>query len=203
MNKSWLCLFLCACTEFAPPSALSKPQVLAIQADPPVVAPGERATLSALVADSGGVVVPEDLVWHVAQGSAQIEGAQFIAGTSPGTFVVTLEASVSGELLRAEKLVSVDNEPRANPRIFEVTVAGQKITALEARPGDSVDLEAVVSTSSGRINWYSTIGDVETFLGNTTRLELPPEPVTGTVFIVARDEDNGVAWQELAVETID
>lgn len=61
----WTALLAGCTTSFEPASKVTDLRVLAVESSPPEVAPGDTVSLSALIADPSGVVVPPTVVWLV------------------------------------------------------------------------------------------------------------------------------------------
>jgi hypothetical protein len=178
-------LLLAACSDFDPPSALTRPQVLAVRATPAAIAPGERAKLDALVAGPDGVLAPV-LAWRVDAGPAALDGDWLVA-QEPGDVALALDAGG----LAAEKVVAV-GERRDNPELGPVTADGAAIGAeLRVPRGATVALAA----SAPSIRWYATIGAIDLHRLAATELVAPAEPGRGTLVVVARDDRGGVTWQ--------
>jgi hypothetical protein len=185
----WLLpIALCACSDFDPPSALTHPQVIAVRATPSALAPGEHATLDALVAGPDGVLAPT-LAWHLVQApeGTMLDGNVLAAGAE-GEVVVALDA----DALAAEKRIVVGAHAE-NP-IVAVIADGVAVDELRATRGSTIALAAVAPS----VSWYCTLGEITKFRGLETELRLS-EAGEGTLIVVARDGAGGVAWRIVSV----
>jgi hypothetical protein len=212
-----------ACTDFATPNLLENPSIIAVVADPPVVAPGGTATLTAVVADATGIItVPA--TWSlvpaypgVAPLGTITEGAGE-AGlyTAPevvpdrgmsippvDAISVTVETSVGPKT--AIKAMPVLAATTTNPTITRLTVAGTEVdAAIPVAPG-TYQLQIELSpapTEDTRYAWYSPLGEIERYQSNPCDLVVADDATTGPLIVVARDGAGGVAWRavELTVE---
>jgi len=201
---------LTACTDFETPAELSHAQILAVRADPPVVAAGERARLSVLVAGPDGRIEPAAVDWT---GPVEIDGdgAWYRAPGSvdAGGIFDTIEVAVElddGTTLTAVKAIGVGLPVvAANPEILEARVDGAPIVDGEPvilEVGQSVELDLRVSPAPGPdaiFSWYATTGEIDLYRRSPTELAAPDEPATGSLFAVYRDGLGGVAWRELSL----
>jgi hypothetical protein len=202
--------WLTACTDFATPSELSHPQIIAIRATPPLVAAGERAELSVLVAGPNGRIEPRAVTWR---GRIEVVGETvwYTApdDVQPGGIFEELAATVEladGTELAAVKSIGVGLPLAAdNPSITEVRADGQAMAA-----GDAIvlDLERTITldlsvepapTDDAIFSWYSTAGEIDLYRRSPTELAALDEPATGALFVVYRDGFGGIDWRELAL----
>jgi hypothetical protein len=199
--RAILCLALVAgCSDFELPSALSREQILAVRATPPVVPAGGRARLDALIAGPAGVVEGATLAWSLPEGAgasleADGEATWLVAGTEDVR--VDLEATTpAGETLLAEKRVRV-GEAKGNPMLVGLEADGRPMAGELALPaGGTATLAAQLDApEQQRTTWFATVGEIERYLQNPTDLVAPEAPVSGWLLVVARDGDVGVAWQ--------
>src|SRR5512135_2159121 len=58
-------LLLGACADFATPAELTKPTVLAVIADPPLVPPGAESALSVVLVGPDGPMDPDATTWKM------------------------------------------------------------------------------------------------------------------------------------------
>jgi hypothetical protein len=199
-----------ACTDMSTPAELTHPQILAVRADPPVVEPGEQATLSVLVAGPDGLLQPALVHWGA---NVEVDGkgqARFVAPREvpAGGALVRIDAAVElgdGEVLAAAKNVGVGVAlPESNPVITALLADGVAISngAIDLVAGSAVDLEVEISPAPSEAAiyaWYSTVGEIDLYRRSPTVLLAPEEAGSGTLIAVFRD-GLGVTWRVLAVE---
>lgn len=212
---------LVACSDFATPAELTKPTVLAVVADPPLVAPGGETALSIVMAGPDGPMVPDQVSWRLVETLpgvppfGEIEGGAGTAtyrapdplpvlpeGAPPVTSVeATVEAD--GTSVLVVKAVVVADVPARNPAIAVLAVGGEVAgDRVVLGAGQTVDLDAGADPRPGEMAawaWYSTAGAIERYQSNPTQLEVEDD---GWIFVVFRDGMGGVAWRaiEVAVE---
>ncbi len=197
---------LTACSDFDTPAQLPHPQILAVVAEPPIVAAGERAALSVLVAGPDGPMAPA-LTWSapvVVDGDGQ---AWFEApvDAAPGFATVEVTATLAdGTALSAEKAVGVGRVPADNPVIAQIRVDGAPVQDAAVLHRDWVaELSADVSpapTADAMFAWYATVGELSFYRRTPAELETPSEALTGHLFVVYRDGFGGVAWRHVPLE---
>ncbi len=213
-------ILLTGCSEFATPAELSKPQILAIRADPPSIGPGETSELSILVADHDGEIPAPQVTWFStpttpdseALGTVTIEPdgtAIYTAPTelpmTPTIGTVTATVTHDGGEMQALKAILVGAFPLANPIMTGFTADAQDILEegrLSVSPGQTVALEVATEPELGDMAgfaWYSTIGEIERYQSNPVELVAQDEPGEGWLFAVVRDGQVGVVWAAVEV----
>jgi hypothetical protein len=211
-----------ACSDFASPSALPKPTVLAVIADPPLVAPGGTTALTVVVAGPDGVVTPDAITWSLRETFPGVPPFGAVDGDADGAVftapdpvpalpenvppVVSVQATieVDGEVLvPAVKAVVVADAPSANPEITALRVDGEPVDeALTLAAGAAYPLEVALEPAPGEDAtwaWYTTAGEISQFQSNPCELVAAEEPGTGHLFVVARDGRGGTAWRGVSV----
>lgn len=208
-----------ACTDFASPAELTKPTILAVTADPPIVAPGAQAQLAVAVADGEGVIEGLTTRWSLISTYSGVPPMGTIAGNTytapdpvpalppnaPPVDSVRLEVDTGTTTLVAIKVMPVATVAgAANPAIAAVKVgdadglAGPVTVARNA----SVALEVTTEPAAGddaKFAWYSSAGEIEKFQSNPTTLVADDEARDGWLFVVVRDGKGGVAWRGVEV----
>ena len=116
----------------ATPAELSRPQILAIRADPPAIQVGQTSTLSILVADPDGVVANPDVTWALTTVDPDEQPLGTLMGdgyTAPATLaeefvaeLVVARVLIAGKELTASKVISVGTDVRDNPALVGFTV---------------------------------------------------------------------------------
>lgn len=215
-------LLATACTEFATPAELAKPQILAIRVEPPSVPPGASTELSILVADSDGPIESPDVTWTVAglmPGTPPIGEVVGVDGggaiyTAPGEVAETptfgsVQASVQvggdGLPLIAIKGVLIGNLPLANPILTAFTIGGNDALAggpVVLQAGETVALSITAEpdiSDTSSVAWYSTVGLIEAYQSSPAELQVSETPGAGWVIVVARDGLGGISWREVPV----
>lgn len=217
-------LVAAGCTDFPGPEALTKPTILAIVAEPPVLAPGDEAALSVVLAGPDGPMEPSEVTWRLVEtypglpvfGEVVGDGAaaRFVApdpvpdlpeGIAPLTTVeVTVEAGdTSIVALKALAVIEDLPAPVTNPVVsvlaIDFAIAGPAVTLAA---GDEVWLDVGTAPRAGEdaaYAWYSTVGEIPRFQSNPAALEVQDEPGEGWIFVVVRDGRGGVAWRGVQV----
>ncbi len=208
------------CDDFATPAQLTKPTVLAVIADPPIVAPGATAAVSVVMAGPDGPIASPTVTWSLAETYPGIapfgaltpgpQGTATYAAPDPVPAlpdkvppVVTIQAVVAGEPpINALKAIGVIDLPAANPAIDAITVAGVSGDTAAITAGATVDLAATISPTPDdgtSYAWYSTAGEIERYQSNPTTLVAPAAPGAGWVYLVVRDGKGGIAVRSIAV----
>ncbi len=220
-----LVVLVAACGEFSTPAELTKPTILAVIADPPLIAEGESTTLSVVVAGPEGPMIPEAAGWALVETLPGVPPFGELTAHDDGTATFTapdpvpdlpdgappvssVELTVTaGELtLKTIKLLVVTDVPAANPAITSLIVG-----EVEAEDGQHVatdvvyPIEVAIDPEPGEdatYAWYSTAGVIEEYQSNPAELIGAEEAGDGWLFVVVRDGRGGVAWRgvELVVE---
>jgi hypothetical protein len=196
---------LTACSAGGDSALLDHAELLAVRADPPHALPGERVRIDVLASDDAGrvFVADPDTVqagplpvehteagWFVTAPPAQA----MVAGATLG-----IELAIDGDAKQATKQI-VFGDSAANPAVAMMRVDGSDSAALRAAVGDRPALSA---TATGvdplAYAWYSSVGDVEHARKPEAILDADAAS-TGTILIVVRDAQGGVAWQLLPAQ---
>ncbi len=196
-----------ACSDFASPAELKRPQVLALRIEPAVLSPGQRGKLSALVAGPDGPIAAS-VEWSVERSSEDgaelllIDGEWWLDVASVATLgnEIRLDAAISvgEETLLATRAVEVAASPRANPLIESVHIDSQAVDdqGIRMELGSSlvVGLEVGIDLShSGAVTWYASVGVLDIFHQPTAKL-VANEPGQGWLIVVCRDGLGGLDW---------
>ncbi len=211
-----------ACAEFATPAELTKPTVLAVIADPPLVAPGASSALEVVVAGPDGPLVPASTSWRLIETFPGVPpfGEVVPGDTGTATYqapdpvpdlpenvppVSSVEVTVSAgdEQIVVVKAMVVTDLEGANPTIDTLAV-GDAVAgdAVEVAAGAAVYLDVGVDPPVGddaTFAWYSTVGAIERYQSNPTELIALDEAKDGWIFVVVRDGRGGVAWRGVEV----
>jgi hypothetical protein len=206
------------CTQNVDPAwQLDHDRVIAVRATPSRIASGESAQLDALLGYQGAppgelepetveVVSPTSLAgalahgahWTVtAPGDDRLAAARSELGLAAGAAVpLRVRVRFAGTSLTGLKVVWL-GEHADNPVIDPVTIDGANALA-EAQlslPGD-VDVPLAVNfDQTYNINWLTSCGTMHDFdLAHAHLHILPSDPQSGTLAIVVRDPQGGVAW---------
>lgn len=215
-----------ACTDFATPAELEKPTILAVTADPPVVAAGGDARLDTVVVDGSGVLTGLTTSYRLVEtyagvapiGRLAVDGGvtRYVAPdevpTLPGGAppIDTVEVTIDGagdRPMTALKAMAVAPAATANPTIARLGVGdGDGLAGpLRVRHGDTLALEVATdppADEAARFAWYTVAGEIERYQSNPCELIVGDEARSGWLFVVVRDGKGGVAWRgvELQVE---
>ncbi len=221
--KRWffILMLLCGCEEFDTPADLDRPQLAAMQAEPPLVPIGASAELRALFLNADGEFQP-DAVWEPVApqsggtpvGSVEIDSmGRVFAVPPPGLTTPTpaafqVSAEVSGQrIIGIKALLFAAPEMESNPVIDTVTIdevpVAMEPVVLPAR-GSNVALSATLLPDPGTsatYAWYTTVGDIERFLDQAPVLEITEETASGPgmIYVVGRNGRGGIAWRGIPV----
>lgn len=213
------------CTDFATPAELTKPTILAITAEPPVVAPGASSVLETVVVDGTGVLdgltqrhaLVETYPGVPPMGRLEDDGGvlRYIApdpvpelpDDAPPLDSVQIDVDTPAGTLRAVKLMLVSSAvTTANPVISRLRVGdtdalaatGPIVLAREA----AVALDVAIEPPAGddaRFAWYSSAGLIERYQSTPSELVGAEEARSGWLFVVVRDGVGGVVWHGVPV----
>jgi hypothetical protein len=215
------------CTDFATPAELTKPTILAVTADPPIVAPGASADLTTVVVDGSGVIagltqrqmLVETYPGVPPMGRLEVEGdtVRYIAPdpvpplpeNAPALDSVQIDIETPDAVLRTVKVMGVQAGTFANPVLARFTVNG--VDALTATAPITLARNAAVTidvaidppaTDMARFAWYSSAGLIEKYQSTPTELVAAEVASQGWLYVVVRDGALGVVWRgvEIVVE---
>jgi hypothetical protein len=208
-----LLLFLAgACSDLSTPADLDREQVLAVRASPPVLLPGGSVVLDTLVAGPQGpllgsvswqlpLAIPGVSISELPSGETLLSCADGVVVDEAVQLNIAIELG-DGQVLLAQKSVSIENQAAENPMIRAIRIEG-----IEVAPDESVAVETgerVISVdvdAATRVAWYSSLGEIQYYRSAETILELQPEDTGGGwIAAVVRDEDGGVSWQSFRIE---
>ncbi|MBX3156315.1 MAG: hypothetical protein KF773_09980 [Deltaproteobacteria bacterium] len=216
-------LVLAACdVDFDPEWQLDHDRVVAVAANPPGIAAGERSELVALIAEKGGPVaelVPEQAIvaspmslagalafdggsWVVTAPASeeQMIAARTELGLMPGAPVpLVVGVSYGAGTLFATKVV-VLGVAVENPQLGAVTVNAAEAPATDLVVGKLVDVPMTVALADPEhqdVNWLTSCGTMHDFDLPQSYLRVEAEdPVEGQLVVVVRDrKTGGVAWR--------
>ncbi|HVV83204.1 MAG TPA: hypothetical protein VHE35_08990 [Kofleriaceae bacterium] len=206
------------CTDFATPAELTKPTILAVIAEPPIVAPGAQTELSVAVVDGTGVLMDLPARWSLVETYRGVPPMGTLTGSTytapdpiptlppnaPPIDSVQLEVDTSAGTLTAIKAVPVASVDAANPTIDTFTVGASDALAgpITVTHGATLDLDVVTdppATADARYAWYSSVGDIEQYQSNPTTMIAADQAKSGWMFVVVRDGKGGVTWRGVAV----
>ena len=209
------------CTDFASPAELIKPTVLAVIAEPPVVAPGEDTQLTAVVADGSGELTGLPMRWSLVETyrgvppMGTLTGSTYTApdpipalpANAPPIDSVRLEVDTGVTTLVNVKFVAVGAVDLTNPTISSFTVGSAEAAAgpITVARGAALDLAITADpplTDDARFAWYSSAGEIVKYQSNPTTMTAADDAGAGWLFVVVRDGKGGMAWQgvEITVE---
>jgi hypothetical protein len=215
-------LLLAGCTDFPTPAELTKPTILAIVAEPPLIGPGASTELTLVLAGPDGPMTPAAVDWAIAEsypgvpvfgtvepgpdGTATYTAPDPLPALPEGTPPVTsIAVSVEADGTRIEsiKVIAVADLPAENPAFTVLAVGGEVAgPELTLAAGQTYGLDIGVEPAPGEgssFAWYSTAGEIEQYQSNPTELVAAEAPGEGWLFVVFRDGRGGVAWRGLPV----
>jgi hypothetical protein len=211
-----------ACGDFVTPAELTKPTVLAVIADPPLVAPGAASGLDVVVAGPDGPMTPDATSWRLIETfpgvppfgavvPGEAGGATFEAPDPvpelpenvPPISSVEVTVEAGEERIVVVKGMLVTDVPGANPAISALAVGAQVVgDTVTVAAGQPLYLDVGLEPPAGddaTFAWYSTVGGIERYQSNPAELIASEEPEEGWLFVVVRDGRGGVAWRGVQV----
>jgi hypothetical protein len=197
MRRAFAFVLTAACTA-DDPTRLDHPELLAVRADPPALAPGSRARIDVLASDRAGhvfVTDPDSVtgpipIEHAADGWYVTAPAD----VPPPSATLDLALAVDGETRLATKDVRF-GPPAVNPALCPMTIDGTASVAVTAAFGAKPTLSVVCGApGDARYDWFTSIGTLERPLEPTVVLHAD-ERGDGTIVVIERDDAGGVAWQ--------
>ncbi|MCA9679362.1 MAG: hypothetical protein H6709_01300 [Kofleriaceae bacterium] len=210
-----------ACSDFANPSELTKPTVLAVIADPPLVAPGAATSLSVVMAGPDGPLDPSAVQWQLIEtlpgvapiGTLTADGVTAtyqapeqlpeLPDGSPPLDSVQATITAGDTSVVVVKGVLIADLPSANPAVTALMVDGDAADdGLTIDAGATYPLELATDPAPGddaTFAWYSTVGEIALYQSNPTEL-VAGDAGDGWLFVVMRDGRGGVAWRGVSVE---
>jgi hypothetical protein len=219
----WLPLLalFAACDSFPTPAQLDHATVLAVIADPPIVAPGGTSRLSVVAADGHGPLAPA-IAWDLTTTYPQVPPMGAVVGNTDGTAtytapdpvptlpagtlpVDTVEAHVmSDPAVDALKAIGVvSGVPSANPTITDVTLDGTSVLAGGAITAKAMGQLAVTTDPAPDDHWtyawYATAGTIDHYQSNPTTIVGADAPADAWLYVVVRDGDGGAAVAQIAM----
>jgi hypothetical protein len=210
------------CESFPTPAQLDHATVLAVIADPPIVAPGAQSGLTVYVADHTGLITPPT-TWSVVSTFPNVPPMGTVTGGQAGTAQYTapdpipmlppnvppvdsVQVQIASEPpITAVKLVGVQaGVPSANPTISDVTVGGASAITSAAMVAIGSMTEVKVTTEPApdehwTYAWYATFGEIKAYQSNPTMIDAGDVAADGQIFVVVRDGRGGAAMRAIAV----
>lgn len=205
--------------DIDPPWQLDHDRIIAVRAEPPGIAPGQRSTIDALLGHEGGatsvaapelarVVSPQGLSdalaldagrWVVtAPDEARLAAARTELGLDPGAPVpLVLGVSYAGQSLIATKIVEL-GQAAANPPLAGLTIDGRPAGDDELAVGKlvAVPLSIDADDAAYDVTWLTSCGTMHDFDLPEAYLQVEvDDPVAGELAVVVRDAQGGVSWQ--------
>jgi len=216
-----------ACTDVPQPFDLDHARIMAVQIEPPALAPDESARIMPLVTDASAqprvpapvdveVALPPEAAafasllvrtpdgWRLtAPDAATLAEVRAAAGlTADADVIVPLEIRIvggAGEVLTARKTVALGAHAD-NPPVPVILVDGAAPAVIRAGVEATLSVDAPLEDHSYR--WFSSVGDLSGFTRAEATLdaEAPASDLPGQVAVVVRDQAGGTAWALAAVE---
>jgi hypothetical protein len=209
------------CTgDLDPPWQLDHDRIIAVRATPPGIAPGETATLDALLGKKGEPtrVAPPELAIVLSPGSLSdvlsFDGTSWVVTAPseqrlaqvrtelalPADVPVTLQVGVSYANMTLSAIKTVElGRSAANPSLVSMNM---KIDGAPAQPAEivveplvKVPLSIEADDALFDVTWLTSCGTMHDFdLPNAYLKVEVDDPTTGELAVVVRDAGAGVAW---------
>jgi hypothetical protein len=216
------------CADFATPAELTKPTILAIVAEPPLVAPGAETELSVILAGPDGPMAADAVDWALVESLPGIPAFGTIEPGATGTATYTapdplpelpegvppitsvaVAVDAGDTAIESIKVVGVADFPAVNPRVTVLAIGGVafgpgETVALDA--GGSYALDVGIDPAPGEdaaFAWYTTARENKQYQSNPCELIAADEPRDDAwLFVVLRDGLGGVVvrGQPMTVE---
>jgi len=221
---STLALAAAACTDFATPQQLESATIIAVVADPPLVAPGDQARLTIVVADQTGVLTLPPATWQLGEAFPGVAPMGTVTGDATGA-TYTAPATVPPRpdsvppLDSIEVSVETPDGPRtaikampvvpgaaANPAITALAVgaddamAGTVIVAKGDTRMLSVTTDPPMDAETTRYAWYTSVGTIKYYQSNPCELVVDQDAASGPLIVVVRDGVGGVVWRSVTLQ---
>jgi hypothetical protein len=210
------------CDVSSAPAELDRARVLAVRVSPAHLSPGDVASIDALIGSADGTVAevaptsvtlagePIDGMisrgddgWRVAcppePALAELRGAFELGDDDPVAVPLDVGVDVDGEPLGATKVVFLGSDGD-DPVLAGITVSGAQTDddgTVVVAPGD---IAIAAGGASGQTElsyaWYSSVGTIDLYQSDAATLTAP-EPTTGQLVLVVRDQRGGVVWSWL------
>ncbi|HUJ58261.1 MAG TPA: hypothetical protein VLX92_07205 [Kofleriaceae bacterium] len=200
MRIAIACAALAACTSSTDPYRLDHAQILAVRSEPAHVAAGGSVRIDALIGDDSGavsVVVPDSV--EVDGYAVTRAGDGWYVQSSPSLPVAptaTAAVTIDGAIWLATKQLDFADD-RPNPTIAAMQVDGAAAETIAAAPHAPATLAAEVAVDgTASYAWYASFGSLERYRSSEATFESDRSD-TGTVALVVRDDQGGVAWLTL------
>ncbi len=147
--------------------------------------------------------------WFVVAPSAeQLAVVRQLAGLpadAPVPVPVRAVITIDGLEKRADKTVLLGQEV-ANPTVTALAIDGASIPAEGATvaAGRDITVRAEATGGVGTLgySWFSSIGEVDLFRNQASKLKVRKDERTGLVLVVVRDTQGGIAWKQGAVTVV-
>lgn len=212
-----------ACTDFATPNQLERATIVAVVAEPPIVAPGGQARITVVVADQTGVLTTLPARWQLGEAfpgiapmgslASDAAGATYTAPSPvpprpadvPPVDSIEVTVDTADGPLTALKAMPVLPSSTANPTITAFAVGASDAlpgTAAVTR-GQTLTLSVTTdppATAEARYAWYTPVGAIKYYQSNPCELVVDDAAVTGPLLVVVRDGVGGVVWRAAALQ---
>ncbi len=215
-------LVVAACTDFATPAQLERATIVAVVADPPIVAPGDEARITVVVADATGVLTTLPTRWELGEAfpgiapmgtlTSDADGATYTApamvpprpDSVPAIDAIAVTVDTADGSLTALKAMAVA-ATTANPTITALAVGASDGLAgpIAVTKGQTLALSVTTDPAPGadaRFAWYTPVGAIQYYQSNPCELIIDDDATTGPLVIVVRDGVGGVAWHAVTLQ---
>lgn len=200
---------------------LDHDRVIAVRATPPGILAGQTSEIDALLGNSDSSPVVTAPVTAVIVSPPSLAG---MLALEDGRWIVTAPDDAAIAIARAELRLEpaapvpvvidvgwpaytatktlVLGEERANPTIAEMTVDGTSALAASEIVVDRTAKTtlSVPATEEDRVAWLSSCGTLVDFDLKTAFMTVEPDdPIAGSLAVVLRTRDGGVAWKTWSI----
>ena len=210
-----------ACETLPVASELTRPTILAVRADPPVIDAGERAALDVLIAGPDGTIDDAALQWSIVsafeelpiigsierdESGSAVYVAPSVVDEPTGTAIEVIADVGDGAPLEAIKTIVVGfSFAVPNPRVTGLSIDGIALAendVIALSPGEIRALDVTVApapTDESDFAWLTTLGTIDRYRRSPSEYIAPDHPGRGQLYVVYRDADGGVAWRSHAI----
>lgn len=204
------CLILSACADLPTAAELSEPQILALTADPPGIAPGEESRLGVVVAAPEGLLTPARVSWTLPdpKGAILIQSDGWSVVAPDNGDRVYIRADVTVELDDGTTLLGyrtmLIGEAQAQPTITDMRVDGERIdtgqTLQLSQATHELTLDVAPPAGEDAIfSWFSNVGELTRYRRSPAFFETA-DAEDGTLVVVYRDGKGGIATSSVRVQ---
>jgi hypothetical protein len=213
---------LAGCEKFPTPAELDHPTVLAVIADPPVIAPGASSRLTVIAADYDGPIAAPPTGWALVPTFPGVEPMGRVVANADGSATYTAPDPVPALPDKVPPVDSVQATVAVAPQVVAVKLVVVQAGVVSPNPViTDITLDGVSIANGGTIGvnapaqlamtvdgtpdenwsyaWYATAVRIPHYQSNPTDVEGADAPLDGWIYAVVRDGRGGAAVRAVQV----